>query len=126
LEKPADLRLLKTAAKALLGTHDFSEFGRAEKPGDKTTRTVTRAVWCQPNAIEMEFEVTADAFLYHMVRRMVFLMVLVGQERIDLQNFIAAVNSQKKLNPGVAPARGLCLVKVYYNQPFRKVVRQGE
>jgi len=30
LEKPADLRLLKTAAKALLGTHDFSEFGRAE------------------------------------------------------------------------------------------------
>src|SRR5512142_1930207 len=70
-------------AKLFLGTHDFSAFGSPTTPRGGTVRTVTNAEWSQTRAAkdEWRFEVQANAFLYRMVRRLVFVQVAVAQGR---------------------------------------------
>lgn len=117
--QPVDKKLLDLAAIALIGSHDFAEFGRAMKPGNTTVRTVFYTHWQTHENGDLEFEIIGDAFLYHMVRRMVFLQVLVGQGRLELNDFKAAIRKQKKVTPGMAPPNGLCLVKVFYNHVWQ-------
>ena len=81
---PADTAKAQQAAEVLIGRHDFAAFGSPPKPGNSTVRTVLAAGW-QQNGSSAVFEVTADAFLYHMVRRMVALQVTVGQGRHSLE-----------------------------------------
>jgi tRNA pseudouridine38-40 synthase len=67
----------------------------------------------------LRFEVTANAFLYHMVRRMVFLQVLVGQERLSLERLQGSVEHALPLTPGLAPPQGLVLQAVQYAEGER-------
>jgi tRNA pseudouridine38-40 synthase len=119
IEQLVKPKLLDRAAKALIGLHDFGEFGRAMQPGKTTVRTVFEANWKEKIDGGLEFEVVADAFLYHMVRRMVYLQVLVGRNRLDLHEYKEAIRTKKKVTPGMAPPNGLCLVKVFYNQEWQ-------
>ncbi len=59
---------------------------------------------------------TANAFLYHMVRRMVFVQVLVGQQRLSSAELEMAVNDPQasQMAPGLAPPQGLFLQEVQY------------
>ncbi len=66
--------MLRKAARLFLGTHDFSAFGSPTSPEGTTMRTVRSAVWTRQND-EWLFEIQADAFLYRMVRRLVFVQV---------------------------------------------------
>jgi tRNA pseudouridine38-40 synthase len=81
---------------------------------------VTRAEWTQTAENEWQFEVQANAFLYRMVRRMVFLQVAVAQGKIPEEAFArslakqAAVKSRSGFPSGLAPAHGLTLVNVEY------------
>src|SRR5260221_4283794 len=62
---------------------------------------------------------TADAFLTGMVRRIVGTLLLVGQNRMDLDEFAAIVQRADKTHPGsAAPSHGLCLVQVTYPEEF--------
>lgn len=108
--------ILPETAKLFLGTHDFSAFGSPTAPGGGTVRTVMKAVWSQTQD-EWLFEVQADAFLYRMVRRLVFIQVAVAQGKVSAE---AAAHSlldtarAEKLPAGLAPAHGLALVEVTY------------
>jgi tRNA pseudouridine38-40 synthase len=110
---PCEVELLSAAAQTLQGMHDFAAFGNPPRPGGKTVRTVYQAGW-QVKEDVLLFEVTANAFLYHMVRRMVFVQVLVGQGRIRLDDLRAAVETAASLIPGLAPPQGLVLKEVCY------------
>ena len=112
--------LLADAAKLFLGTHDFSAFGSPTTPKGTTVRTVMKAEWQQVSDDEWHFEVQADAFLYRMVRRLVFIQVAVAQGMTSVD---AVANSLAKHFPagtrsglpsGLAPAHGLTLVEVKY------------
>jgi len=111
---------LVKAANKLLGTHDFSDFGSRTTPKGTTVRAVTRAEWTQTAENEWQFEVQANAFLYRMVRRMVFLQVAVAQGKIPVEAFArslakqAADKSRSIFPSGLAPAHGLTLVSVEY------------
>ena len=83
------------------------------KEGGRTERTVYQASW-EPQAGGLLFEVTANAFLYHMVRRMVYLQVRAGQNRLELERFEKAVLEAQPQIPGLAPSCGLVLWKVWY------------
>jgi len=85
-------------------------------------RTVTKAEWTQTADDEWHFEVQADAFLYRMVRRLVFVQVAVAQGKTSVE---AVANSLAKPLPagtrsglpsGLAPAHGLTLVEVKYKE----------
>ncbi len=111
---PCEVNLLEEAARLLLGIHDFAAFGTPPRPGGSTIRVVYRAGWQEEQEGLVRFEVTANAFLYHMVRRMVFVQVLVGQQRLSLDALKAAVEEAQPLPPGLALPQGLVLKKVQY------------
>lgn len=111
---PCEVEGLQAAARLLQGTHDFAAFGTPPRPGGSTIRTVYKAGWQMEEEGQMRFEVIANAFLYHMVRRMVFLQVLVGQQRISLEALQGAVETASALTAGLAPPQGLFLKEVHY------------
>jgi tRNA pseudouridine38-40 synthase len=108
-----DLALLQQAARLLTGIHDFAAFGTPPRPQGSTVREVFRASW-EPQAGGLLFEVSANAFLYHMVRRCVHLQVQVGQGRLELEYLAQAVQAARPQPPGLAPAHGLVLKEVWY------------
>ena len=105
---------LNQAAELFLGTHDFAAFGSATSEKGTTTRTVTKSEWRRKPNGEWQFEVRADAFLYRMVRRLVFVQVAVAQGRCSVKEVRLALNGQPKLPAGLAPAHGLSLINVEY------------
>ena len=115
-----DNKRLVEVSKLMLGTHDFSAFGSPTTPRGATVRTLIKAEWTQVAENEWQFEVQANAFLYRMVRRMVFLQVAVAQGKIPLEAIVhslvkqASVKSRSGLPSGLAPAHGLTLVNVEY------------
>ena len=108
---------LQQNAALLLGTHDFAAFGSAPTPAPRgtTVRTVTQSEWRQMPDGEWQFEVSADAFLYRMVRRLVFAQVSTALGRSSFEDIQRALSGQEKFLPaGLAPAHGLTLVEVMY------------
>ncbi|RMF44184.1 MAG: tRNA pseudouridine(38-40) synthase TruA [Anaerolineae bacterium] len=107
------LEPLQRAGEFLLGEHDFAAFGRAPVAGGSTIRRIFRAEW-QPTPDGLTFILQGNAFLYRMVRRIVALLVPIGQG-----NLPPDVVREKLVPPfspvqGLAPARGLTLVHVAY------------
>lgn len=121
LPGPLDLAAMRAAAKDLCGTHDFTAFCAAGSDlaarGD-TVRTVTR---CEVSLRQdapggtVNIEVTADGFLYNMVRIIAGTLVRVGQGRIPANAIPAILKSRSRRNAGpTMPARGLFLKEVFY------------
>jgi len=115
-----DADILANAAKLFLGPHDFSAFGSPTTPKGGTMRTVMKAGWMQAEQDEWRFQVQADAFLYRMVRRLVFIQVAVAQGKISAEAIArslaqqAKAGSRSEIPAGLAPAHGLTLVEVMY------------
>jgi len=112
-----DLAAMNVAAGCLIGEHDFASFvgGMAQEPaGRSTIRTVERTSWWRDGDL-IGFEITANAFLRHMVRGIVGTLLLVGRGRLDsaqLQKIVVAAD--RRLSGPNAPAHGLILVRVTY------------
>lgn len=106
---------LQTAARLLRGTHDFSAFGAPMRPGGSTVRTVYQTEWGLDED-GMHFTVTANAFLYHMVRRMVYVQVQAAQHRLGLDELESGVRQAVALPPGLADPQGLCLIEVLFER----------
>lgn len=109
-----DGSVLKQNAGIFLGAHDFSTFGSPTTPKGTTVRTVTKSEWRKMPQGEWQFEVQADAFLYRMVRRLVFVQVSLAQGKSLVEKVQNALSKQGKLPAGLAPAHGLTLVRVNY------------
>jgi tRNA pseudouridine38-40 synthase len=109
-----ELARLQAAATLMVGEHDFSAFGTPPRPNSSPIRAVWQAEWQQSDA-GLRFEVTANAFLYHMVRRMVFIQVLVGQGKLALEDVRRGLETGISPAPGMAPAHGLMLTEVMYS-----------
>ncbi|MEW6402574.1 MAG: tRNA pseudouridine(38-40) synthase TruA [Chloroflexota bacterium] len=109
-----DENALEQSAGFFIGTHDFAAFGSPTTPKGTTVRTVTKAEWKKMPDGEWRFEVRADAFLYRMVRRLVFVQVSVARGKCSGEEVRIALKEQAKLPAGLAPAHGLTLVEVTY------------
>lgn len=115
-----DFERLELAAGRITGEHDFAAFGNPMKKGNSTVREVLAARWTQTDD-QLHFQIKANAFLYHMVRKLVFIQVLVGQGRVSLEEFSGGIQQCKPQNPGIAPAHGLCLVEVGYSSNRQRI-----
>jgi tRNA pseudouridine38-40 synthase len=112
-----DGKVLPETAALFLGAHDFSAFGSPPTPRGGTVRTVMKALWSQAEKDEWHFEVQADAFLYRMVRRLVFVQVAAAQGKVTAETILHALADKaqaEQLPAGLAPAHGLTLVEVAY------------
>lgn len=109
--------LLHQAAEALLGEHDFAAFGNPTT-GDITIRRVMRSQWTiqhMPYGLHLEYTVEANAFLKHMVRRMVGLQVDVARGWRSLADFAQLLHQPDGTQTGtVAPPEGLIFMAACY------------
>lgn len=106
---------MNEAAAHLIGTHDFATFGQPPQ-GNNSVRQVFQAVWQQDGPM-LSFYIEANAFLYRMVRSLVGSLKLVGDGSWQAADFVAAFASGERSRCGtVAPAAGLCLVSVWYEE----------
>jgi len=77
----ADEERLADAADLLVGVHDFRAFTPTETQHEVFVRHVSRAEWHR-RGDALEFEITADSFLRHMVRTLVGTMMEMPPDRI--------------------------------------------
>jgi tRNA pseudouridine38-40 synthase len=116
-----DVAAMQAAADHLVGTHDFASFlgHRSQEPAGRTTvRTVERAGWWQDGDL-IGFEITANAFLRHMVRGIVGTLIEVGRGKLDpaqLETILEA-GDRRQAGPN-APPHGLILTGVDYPERF--------
>ena len=79
--RPLDEAALAESASLVLGEHDFRAFTPTETQHDVFVRVVEEARWYE-RGDALEFEITADSFLRHMVRTLVGTMLEQRPEQI--------------------------------------------
>jgi tRNA pseudouridine38-40 synthase len=112
--KRLDETAMQAAGDFLVGDHDFASFGGKMWSGGTTCRTVHRlTVIRQGNWVTVE--IVANAYLTRMVRAIVGCLIAVGQGDLDVKAvesiLLARNRGQVKW---LAPAQGLCLMRVDY------------
>jgi tRNA pseudouridine38-40 synthase len=111
--------LMAQAAGLLLGEKDFGALGKPTQ-GEVTLRNVIRSEWTsQQNEFGTlwTYTVEANGFLQHMVRRMVAMLVQVGQHRMTVERFEHLLNRAQLIEAlAIAPPQGLTLEVVRYNE----------
>lgn len=75
--RPLDVAAMRAAAAFLIGHHDFSSFRAAECQAKSPMKTLRRFDVSASGDL-VRFDVSADAFLHHMVRNLVGALVAVG------------------------------------------------
>ena len=109
-----DERLLDSQAKQFVGKYDFSSFCNAGSSVGDTVRNVFSAS-VERNGDVVEFTVSADGFLYNMVRIMVGTLLDISRGKIETDSIENIILSLDRNRAGqTAPACGLYLNKVYY------------
>lgn len=107
---------MNAALELLLGEHDFAAFGST--PEGSTTR---RCYVAACSTIEQDglrlvrVDLEANAFLRHMVRAIVGTVVLIGQERREVDDMARILANRDRAQAGpTAPPHGLYLMSVTY------------
>lgn len=115
IEEPLDVAAMRAAAVHLEGIHDFAAFGKPEAPGKSTERQVSH-VRVRPWKDALFVTVRGNAFLRQMVRSFVGALLAVGKGTLPpIAVKTIRESHDRALCPPVAPARGLCLVRVEYD-----------
>lgn len=111
---PLDLAAMQAAAQCLLGEHDFSAFRAAECQARSPVKHL-RQLDIRREGDMIVFDLSADAFLHHMVRNIVGCLVYVGKGKYP-PDWLAEVLSSRERRlaaPTFAPD-GLYLRRIQY------------
>ena len=121
LRPPLDEGAMQDAARLLIGEHDFASFGRPPQ-GENTVRAVFASEWsgeARSLGRALTYRVEANAFLQHMVRRIVGALVAVGRGQRSLAHFAETLRAaQRGLVSQLAPPQGLTLEAVRYDEGY--------
>lgn len=110
-----DVAAMNSAAKRLIGRHDFAGFAANRGKEEPDTVRALREVRIQKKGPLVTLRFEGDGFLYKMVRLLTGTLVRIGQGKADrgLIDELLAAKGRKKTQ-FAAPADGLYLAKVFY------------
>lgn len=109
-----DLKAMEAAARYLIGRHDFTSFRASGSTVKSNTRTVF-AAGITVGGETVDFRITADGFLYNMVRIIVGTLLEVGRGKIGPETLASIIAAQERSAAGpTAAPRGLYLERVEY------------
>ena len=110
--QPLDADAMNAAAKEFIGYHDFGAFMAAGSKITDTRRTVFDAS-VKKEGENIFFTVSADGFLYNMVRIMAGTLIEAGRGKISPDSIKELLNNPKRENAGATvPPYGLYLNKI--------------
>ena len=116
---PLDLHRLEAALPLLTGRHDFKSFQNRGTAMLDTVRTVLSLRTAYPEGFGgdvLSLYMEADGFLKQMGRNISGLLVAVGRGRFDLSRIPLLIAARSRAQaPPTAPARGLTLARVDYD-----------
>ncbi len=113
-----DHRLMHEAAQSLLGEQDFTSFRSVECQSNTPMRNIHQLQVTRTGDLVV-IDITANAFLHHMVRNIAGVLIAIGSARHPV-NWIEEVLQAKdrRLGAETAPSYGLYLVQVIYPKQF--------
>ena len=114
--RPLEHAAMETAARLLVGTHDFSALRSAECQAKSPVRTL-RSIAIGRRGACWRFDFDANAFLHHMVRNMIGCLVAIGNGSRSpgwLAEVLAS-RDRSRAAPTFAPD-GLYFAGPYYDQ----------
>ena len=113
---PLDCGFLNKAAGYFCGTHDFKAFCAAGSSVQNTVRTVRRFS-AERQGSFVTLKVSADGFLYHMVRIMAGTLLYVSQGKLSAEDIPGILAGRDRSLAGpTAPPHALCLNRVFYRE----------
>ena len=111
--RPHDLSAMRHGASLLVGTHDFSAFC-GNKNMKKSTQRHISEFRIERQGNEIQFTVTGNGFLHHMVRIMVGTLLEIGRSEREAESIPALFGAKRENAGALVPACGLCLMEVKY------------
>ncbi|HMK85934.1 MAG TPA: tRNA pseudouridine(38-40) synthase TruA [Steroidobacteraceae bacterium] len=118
IHRAIDVEAMRGAAQALVGEHDFSAFRSVECQSKTPVRRI-ESVAVERSGECVWLEITANAYLHHMVRNIVGTLLEVQEEadpRAAMTRILAS--RARRLAGATAPAEGLYLWRVDYPLAF--------
>ena len=118
VSRPVNAQKMHEQAQALLGEHDFSSFRSSQCQAKSPCRKLMDISVSQRGRFVV-FELTANAFLHHMVRNIVGALLVAGRDRSDQDTMAKwlALKDRTRV-PATAAPYGLYLTKVQYPPSF--------
>ena len=127
LNSPLQLESMKAAAKLILGRHDFSSFKSSNRQKINPVCLVDRSEILNKGEGELEFWISADHFVYNMVRIIVGTLIEVGlNKRAPSALSEALAGKDRHLAGPTAPPWGLCLYSVDYPAEFNLFLKDSQ
>ena len=108
-----DIAAMECAAHYLEGEHDFSAFCSRAKSKKSTVRCITD-LDVSKEGNEIRITVSADGFLYNMMRIIAGTLIEVGRGERLPESIPELFRGARSETGFLAPAKGLCLLKVEY------------
>jgi tRNA pseudouridine38-40 synthase len=114
IPRTIDAEAMNDAATVLVGRHDFTTFRAVQCQANSPVRTLDRLDVIQ-DGDEIHIRASARSFLHNQVRSLVGSLKLVGDGKWTRDDLRAALEARDRTACGaVAPAAGLCLMRVDY------------
>ncbi len=121
-----NVRDMEQASGLLVGTHDFQSFTSVKNKKKSTVRTI-RDITFETAGDCLTIRMTGDGFLYNMVRILVGTLIETGQGKRSAESMKNILQARDRRMAGfTAPARGLSLVSVAYDQDIFHLKRYAQ
>ena len=116
------MELMRRGAACLIGTHDFASFCSVKSQALTTVRTVRSVdISRDPRTSIITLRIVGDGFLYNMVRIIAGTLMEIGEGKYPPEHMKDILEAASRAAAGpTAPARGLTLVKMEYENDPRK------
>jgi tRNA pseudouridine38-40 synthase len=115
VRRALDVESMQRAGARLVGTHDFSSFRAAGCQAGTPVRNVTRLDVRRLDDSMIRLDITANAFLHHMVRNIAGTLAMVGRGEKPESWLSEVLEARNRGASGVtAPPGGLYLLHVAY------------